>query len=91
MLDKIKQLFATKSHAYQRTFHGPLGEKVLKDLARYCRAAETTFHADPRLHAVAEGRREVWLHINRYLLLTPEQIYALRFEELAPTKESTDQ
>lgn len=30
-------------------------------LMTFCRANESCFHPDPRLHAVAEGRREVWL------------------------------
>jgi hypothetical protein len=74
-LDLIKQ----RSVAYNQTF----GEKnryahyVLKDLARFCRANESTFNPDPRAHAVLEGRREVWLRIQEHLNLTPEQVYAL--------------
>jgi hypothetical protein len=50
---------------------------VLEDLARFCRANETSFHADPRIHAVLEGRREVWLRIQEYLNLSPDEIMAL--------------
>lgn len=45
---------------------------VLKDLAKYCRANESCFDPDPRIHAVAEGRREVWLRIQQHLNLEPE-------------------
>ena len=64
---------------YHRTF-GPENRyavHVLKDLARFCRASESTFNPDERMHAVLEGRREVWLRIQEHLQLTPEQIYAL--------------
>ena len=63
--------------AYVQIFSGPVGEKVLADLAKFCRAHETTFNADARAHAVAEGRREVWLRVQRNLQLTDEQIWGL--------------
>lgn len=63
--------------AYQGTFHSPSGMQVLADLAKFCRAAEPTFHPDPRMHALLEGRREVWLRITAHLNLTSEQLYAL--------------
>lgn len=63
---------------YQLVFKGgPAGERVLEDLARFCRANETCFHEDPRLHAVLEGRREVWLRIQRHLDLSTEQLFSL--------------
>lgn len=62
---------------YQLTFSSPAGERVLEDLARFCRATETCFHADPRLHAVAEGRREVFLRIAGHMNLTTDQLYLL--------------
>jgi hypothetical protein len=51
---------------------------ALIDLAEFCRANESCFHADPRMHAVLEGRREVWLRIQEHLHLTPTQLTALR-------------
>lgn len=62
---------------YQLTFKSPAGEQVLADLALFCRANETCFAADPRVHAVAEGRREVWLRIQQHLNLSSEQLYVL--------------
>lgn len=64
---------------YQLVFklEDPAGARVLEDLARFCRANETCFHSDPRLHAVAEGRREVWLRIQQHLNLNSEQLYKL--------------
>lgn len=65
--------------AYNQVFNlaSPHTKVVLKDLALFCRAHVTTFHPDPRVHAVLEGRREVWLKIQEMLELTPEQIYEL--------------
>lgn len=65
--------------AYQLTFqkNNYAAQEVLIDLARFCRASETTFHPDARLSAVLEGRREVWLRIANHLNLTSEQLFAL--------------
>lgn len=51
---------------------------VLVDLAEFCRANESCFHQDPRVHAALEGRREVWLRIQEHVHLTPAQLMALR-------------
>lgn len=55
------------ANAYHTLFSGPVAEIVLEDLAGFCRAETTT--ADPdnvyRTYAM-EGRREVWLRINKY-------------------------
>lgn len=45
---------------------------LLLDLAHFCRAYETCFHADQRVHAALEGRREVWLRIRELYLDRPE-------------------
>lgn len=76
-LDKIRIALGDRRYAYRQVFKGPHAEVVLKDLARFCRANESTFHADPRAHAVAEGRREVWLRLQHHLKLTPEQLWSL--------------
>jgi hypothetical protein len=55
-------------------FNGVSGDAVLKDLAVFCRANESCFHPDPRVHAVMEGRREVFLRIQEHLKLTDEQL-----------------
>lgn len=78
-VDAIKRLFAKRSFAYHQVFDRKSVHvnEVLKDLAKFCRAHETTFDADPRRHAVMEGRREVWLRIAEYLNLHPDEIYEL--------------
>jgi len=50
---------------------------VLLDLTKFCRAHKSTFHADPRVHALLEGRREVVLRILEYLNLTEDELFSL--------------
>lgn len=67
----------SRRHNYQLTFRSPPGQVVLKDLARFCRAHKSTFHVDPRAHAMMEGRREVWLRIAQHMNMTPDELWAL--------------
>lgn len=76
--EQAMALLHTKKRDYETVFHeGRDAKAVLKDLAKFCRANETTFHADARVHAHLEGRREVWLHIQKYLNASPEEIWEL--------------
>lgn len=52
-------------------------DEVLRDLAKFCRAHESTFHPEERAHAVMEGRREVWLRLQQHLRLTDEELWKL--------------
>lgn len=72
-----QQFLAERRTDYVRTFNTPHGALVLEDLAKFCRAHETTFHADPRIHAVLEGRREVWLRIQQHLNLSDDQLWGI--------------
>jgi len=78
-LEKLKQRFQKKQIAYNNLFAKPNvhAEEVLKDLAKFCRAHDPTFHTDQRTHALLEGRREVWLRIENFLNLSIEEIYEL--------------
>lgn len=79
VLDVVRQdidILAEKKRAFQHAFGSPAGQAVLDDFRSFCRADRTCFHADPRLHAVLEGRREVWLRIQEYLDLSPEELFA---------------
>ena len=69
--------FQQRQRAYQLIFNSPAGQEVMRDLAEFCRATETTFHTDPRAHAALEGRREVFLRIQNHLHLSQEQLFAL--------------
>lgn len=77
MLQRLRTALMTRRYAYQKTFRTPFGEAVLVDLARFCRANESTFDPDPRVHALAEGRREAWLRIQEHLNLSPDELWKL--------------
>lgn len=59
---------------YQRTFGSPAGAAVLVNLMGALFADSSTWDADQRQHAYNEGRRSVWLHINKMLEYTPAEI-----------------
>lgn len=65
--------------SYQQVFNkkSPHTKEVLRDLAKFCRAHESTFLPDSRAHALLEGRREVFLKILDNLNLTIEELYDL--------------
>lgn len=82
--DELEREIVEHQKAYHLSFSG--ADIVLADLGRFCHAADTCFDADPRIHAVYEGRREVWLRIQDMMNLTVEQIFDKRTRLL--TKET---
>ena len=77
IIDKAKDILHSRQQAYIQTFDvakNKFAKDVLEDLARFCRSQESTFHPDQRVHAVLEGRREVWLRIQAHLTLDPESL-----------------
>ena len=72
MKDIIRIRIIDKKRAYQGTFpkDGLASSAVLADFAQFCHATTSTFSADPYVHALREGRREVWLRIQKYLNLS---------------------
>ena len=86
----VRKAFAflhARKLAYQLAFGSPAGQAVLSDLAKFCRATQTCYHEDARVHAVLEGRREVWLRITQHLNLTDAKLYALYDGRNVLTKE----
>jgi hypothetical protein len=83
VIERVKNFLTTRKRAYQFVFEDENVnvEMVLKDLAEFCRANESTFNPDQRLHAVLEGRREVWLRIQQYLQLPPDELWELYRKE----------
>jgi len=79
-VERLKDLLLRRKQAYTQTFASPVAKVVLSDLAYFCRAAESTFDPDPRVHALLEGRREVWLRIVQHLNLTNEQLFGILAE-----------
>ncbi len=75
-LQKAKDFLVTRGQAYRQVFKGVYAEKVLHDLAKFCRAQESTFHKDPRLEGIMQGRREVWLRIAAHLNMTEDELWS---------------
>lgn len=76
-VDKAKDILQQRQQAYVQTFASDknvYAKTVLEDLARFCKANETNFHPDPRVHAALEGRREVYLRIMNHLNLDPDAL-----------------
>lgn len=78
-IERLKIFLHGRKRAYETTFpkNSIVAQTVLADLAKFCRADKTTFHSDPRIHAVLEGRREVWLRITNHLNLSQDELYKL--------------
>jgi hypothetical protein len=74
MIDAVRDFLITRSQSYRQTFKGVYGERVLHDLAVFCRANESTFNPDARAEGILQGRREVWLRISKHLNLTDEEL-----------------
>ena len=60
--------------AFRVVFGSPDGKIVLGDLAEFCRATDSCWHDDVRKHAALEGRREVFLRIQRFATLSDDEI-----------------
>lgn len=74
--EQVLQFLDMRATNFRRTFHeGVDPQKTLQDLAKFCRANESTFHPDARISGQLDGRREVWLRIQDHLTLSPEQLY----------------
>lgn len=82
------QYLQRRRTAYVRTFlNNAFGQEVLTDLSKFCRATQSTFHTDARAHAVAEGRREVWLRIAQHLNLSDDQLWQIYGGQALPTSQ----
>lgn len=84
------RFFGVKKRHYQLVFQktNPSDMVVLVDLFKFCRMGESTFHPDARIAAQLDGRREVALHIAKYLNLSVEQIVQLSAGNVPAVMES---
>ena len=75
--EKLQDFLMARKMAYVQLFNpeSQSAIKVLEDLSKFCRANESCFHPDPRIHAVIEGRREVWLRLNDHINLSSEEFW----------------
>ena len=77
VIERAKQFLFGRQTAYRAVFNGPMSDVVLVDLAKFCRANESTYHPDPRVAAQLDGRREVFLRIQQHLKLSSDDLWKL--------------
>jgi hypothetical protein len=77
-VEKLKEFLSGRKRSYQLAFGSPAGQKVLMDLAVFCRANENAaVPGDDHRTWMAIGRREVWLRIQQHMNLNSDELYAL--------------
>lgn len=76
---RAQNFLNARQRAYLHTFdlENEANLAVLSDLAKFCRANRSTFDPDARVHAVLEGRREVWLRLANHLRLSADDLWNL--------------
>lgn len=74
----LERLMSDRKAAYTRVFTNEQMQHtvdyLMADLATFCRAEASTFDLDPRVHALREGRREVYLRIRDYITLSVPEL-----------------
>lgn len=72
-----KVYLQNRRKAYKRVFNTESidAKMVLADLAKFCRASESTYATNERDHALLEGRREVWLRIQQHMQLSEDELW----------------
>lgn len=83
LIERTREFLFKRRRAYLRVLdkNNKDVELILRDLAKFCRAHETTHNPDERLSAVLEGRREVWLRIQQHLNLTEEELWSIYYRK----------
>lgn len=78
-LQRVWDFLRGRSASYRRVFakDNMDARVVLADLARFCRADRSTFHADHAISDRLDGRREVFLRIQQHLNLTTQELWRL--------------
>lgn len=79
IVERAKALLRSRKQAYQTVFDRKDIDVdiVLRDLAKFCRATESTFNPDPQTAALLEGRKEVWLRIQKYVHVPLDDLWEL--------------
>lgn len=80
-LERARLFLMRRRTAYLNTFKGPVARMVLKDLARFCSAADSTIDENPRVQEARDARREVWLRIQEHLHMGDEELWKLYHEK----------
>lgn len=86
-MQNVLDFFRRYQRNYQLTFQrtNPAAQQVLADLQDFCCGFRTTaVGGSAHEMAVREGRRQVFLRIQRSLNLTPEEQFALATQKDKP-------
>ena len=78
-MTSLREFLLGRTRIYRRVFAKESQDArfVLRDLAKFCRAHESTAHLDPHIAARLDGRREVWLRIQQHLNLSNDALWRL--------------
>jgi hypothetical protein len=77
--DKAKRFLFRRQICYRQVFNlqSQAAVVVLEDLAKFCRAHDSTFHPNDSAQSMMAGRREVWLRIQNHLKLSSDDLWQL--------------
>ncbi len=77
LIQKAREFLTFRALSYRRVFAPESMDvaAVLRDLARFCRAHESTAHQNSYAAARLDGRREVWLRIQHHLKLSDVDLW----------------
>lgn len=82
---RVLDFFRRRRNYFRQSLMSHAGQQVLSDLQQFCCASATTARGDSAHEmAIREGRRQVWLRIERALNLTPEEMLALTQQKDQP-------
>lgn len=76
---KARGLLEVRQGSFRRVFKQGTPSRddrdiVNKDLKRFCRGGETTYHDSERVHVLMTGRQEVYLRIEDFLNLSVDEL-----------------
>lgn len=74
----------------QSVFQHPRAGTLLAWLMDTCCATETTIDENPIIMAAAEGRRQVWVALNKILSLSAKDIAEIRRNLIAAREDEND-
>ena len=77
---RIKERLHQSQAAYATVFDSEPGKRVLEDLFHLCHAQHTTYAGDVNAALIAEGKRQIWIHIMTMLSLSPDDVSRLAHE-----------
>ncbi len=84
-VEAIKAFLQRRRTNFRLTYMSPMGRQALADLEPFCCGSSTTaISNDPIQMAVREGRRQVWLRIQRAIHLTADEQLAIIAEKDHP-------